>query len=70
MINEKDKDKLLALGSVAIRADIPSYRLARWFYGQTNLTAYELERLLNSLKTAQVRADNMVERVRKEIKNK
>lgn len=63
---DSNKEKLLALGSVSKLAGIENYRVSRWFYGQTKLESYELNKIIYALRTAKNRSEALLQRAEQE----
>ena len=64
---DENKQKLLALGSVSKLARIDNYRVARWFYGQSQLESRELKRLIEALSVAEKRTAKLLKRAKNEL---
>ena len=65
-----DNQKLMALGTVAKISRIEPYRLARWFYGQTELKKDELEELDKAMVKASDNVRILQARIFMELKDR
>ena len=65
-----DNHKLMALGTVAKISRIEPYRLARWFYGQTELKTEELKKLDKGLAKASDNVRLLQLRIFRELKHR